>query len=257
MFTRMHSRQMFVPCCESGVAAGALKKNRCLPSARVATSKPSRNSARAATRNQPLTPEVRTSGSANESAEEQNMQVSKMNQGKTAGFTIAVFFFCLSNAGVLLPAQEVAPRAKWTASWISHPTAPLREPIVLHFKKTFSLPTVPAKFVVDVSGDNRFIFFVNGERVGDGPARGDLANWRYETFDIASHLKAGDNMLSATVWNFGVYSPVAQMSNRTAFLVQGDTDAEAPVNTDDSWMVEEEQGQIAFPRVANGFYAYL
>jgi alpha-L-rhamnosidase len=184
------------------------------------------------------------------------MPVFNRNQRKTAGILAAVFFFCVCNSGVL-PAQDAAPRAKWTAAWISHPTAPLREPIILHFKKMFSLSTVPAKFVVDVSADNRFIFFVNGERVGDGPARGDLANWRYETFDISSHLKNGENTLSATVWNFGVYAPVAQMSNRTAFLVQGDTDAEAPVNTNDSWMVEEEQGQIAFPRVANGFYAYF
>ena len=99
------------------------------------------------------------------------MQVFKINERKAARFIIAVFFFCVCCAGVA-PAQDATPRAKWTASWISHPTAPLREPIVLHFKKAFSLTTVPAKFVVEVSGDNRFILFVNGERVGDGPARG-------------------------------------------------------------------------------------
>src|SRR5271155_1206805 len=31
--------------------------------------------------------------------------------------------------------EAPAPRLHWSAQWISHPTAPLREPITLHFKK--------------------------------------------------------------------------------------------------------------------------
>ena len=50
-----------------------------------------------------------------------------------------------------------------------HPAALLREPIVLHFRKSFSLAAIPAKFPVHVSADNRFVLYVNGERVGDGP----------------------------------------------------------------------------------------
>ena len=38
------------------------------------------------------------------------------------------------------------------------------------------------------SADNRFILYVNGARVGDGPARGDLTHWRYERFDLAPYL---------------------------------------------------------------------
>jgi alpha-L-rhamnosidase len=148
-------------------------------------------------------------------------------------------------------------RAKWSAQWISHPTAPLRDPVTLHFKKAIELSAVPAHFIVHVSADNRFVLYLNGERVGDGPARGDLTHWRYETFDLAPMLKAGTNVLAATVWNFGVYAPVAQMSDRTAFLVEGDTAAEKAVNTDKSWMVEVEPGQVPLPRRNDGFYAYM
>ena len=55
-----------------------------------------------------------------------------------------------------------------------------------------------------------------------GPARGDLYNWYFETVDIAAYLQAGDNTLAALVWNMGVYAPVAQVSNQTAFVLQGD-----------------------------------
>jgi len=151
---------------------------------------------------------------------------------------------------------EPAPRPHWTAQWISHPTAPLREPITLHFKKSLAIAAIPAHYLVLVSADNRFLLYCNGQRVGDGPARGDLAHWRYETFDLAPFLHPGTNLLAATVWNFGIYAPVAQFSDRTAFLVQGDTKTESDADTNSTWQVEEEAGQVALPRKFNGFYDY-
>src|SRR5271154_4738432 len=105
---------------------------------------------------------------------------------------------------------------EWKARWITHPTAPVREPVALHFRKSLELATKPAKYVVHVSADNRFVLFVNGHRVGDGPARGDLAHWRYETFDLAQYLVPGTNLVTATVWNYGIYAPVAQITDRIA-----------------------------------------
>src|SRR5579872_1022987 len=95
------------------------------------------------------------------------------------------------------------PHRVWHASWITHPTAPLREPVVLHFRRSLTLAASPANYIVRVSADNRFILYVNGQRVGDGPARGDLTHWRYERFDLAPYLRAGQNLITATVWNWG------------------------------------------------------
>ena len=72
-----------------------------------------------------------------------------------------------------------SPRQHWSALWISHPTAPLREPIVLRFRKAIPLAARPARYVVHVSGDRRFLFYVNGRRVGSGPASSDLRHWHY------------------------------------------------------------------------------
>ena len=92
-------------------------------------------------------------------------------------------------AAVPLSGQSAAPvdppHREWTASWITHPTAPLRDPIVLRFRRPLTLAALPASYVVRVSADNRFILYVNGKRAGDGPARGDLGHWRYERFDLA------------------------------------------------------------------------
>jgi hypothetical protein len=143
-----------------------------------------------------------------------------------------LFPIALFAATAALRAEE--PREQWSAIWISHPTAPLREPIVLRFRKAIEVPDVPQHYIVHVSGDRRFLFYVNGQRMGAGPAASDLPHWRYETFDLAPALHAGTNLLSATVWNFGIYAAIAQMSDRTAFLVQGDTKQEMATDTNAS-----------------------
>ncbi len=90
---------------------------------------------------------------------------------------------------------------------------------------------------MNVSADNRFVLYVNGQRAGNGPARSDLAHWHYETFDVGPLLKPGENVFAAVVWNFGGRSALAQISDRTAFLLGGASEAENAVNTGTEWDV--------------------
>src|SRR6267142_943861 len=131
---------------------------------------------------------------------------------------------------------------KWTASWIACRNAPVRDAGVFHFRKLLRLENVPAHFVVHVSADNQFLLHVNQQRVGSGPARGDLAHWKFETYDLAPFLRAGTNVLAATVWNFGENSAIAQMSDRAGFLLQGDTSTERAADTNETWEAEQEKG---------------
>jgi len=171
---------------------------------------------------------------------------------------LAAFAFAiLISSSRLAPAQSDPAHRDWKAAWITHPTVPLRDPVVLHFRRTLDLPSVPGSYTVRVSADNRFILWVNGQRVGDGPARGDLAHWRYEKFDLAPFLKAGSNLITATVWNFGVSAPVAQMSDRTAFLLESEAEGAASSSTPNGWLVEEEPGQRALDRTSVSLKTYF
>jgi len=176
---------------------------------------------------------------------------------RNCAFRFVIVACVLFGASEALTAQVVPnERKEWHASWIAHPTAPLREPGVYHFRKTFHLDAKPEHFVVLVSADNRFQLYVNSQRVGEGPARGDLAHWRYETFDLAPFLHAGDNLIAATVWQFGFRAPLAQISARLGFLVEGDTKAESIVNTDTAWQVEEVKGHTVHRPVPPGLWNY-
>src|SRR6187431_3359909 len=139
-----------------------------------------------------------------------------------------------------LKAQQINPSLLsdyWSASWVTCPDIPQRDYGVYHFRKTFAMEKQPGKFIVHVSADNRYRLFVNGKAVCNGPARGDLYNWYFETVDIAPYLQAGNNTIAALVWNMGVHAPVAQVSNQTAFVLQGDGEAEKIINTGTSWKV--------------------
>jgi len=120
---------------------------------------------------------------------------------------------------------------RWKARWITLPSALPNEYGVYHFRRTFDLRDVPAKFPIHVTADNRYQLYVNGTRVCWGPARGDLNHWHYESVDIAQYLRKGGNALAAVVWNDGSDRAVAQFSLQTGFLLAGDSAAEEMVNT--------------------------
>ncbi|RWY48579.1 alpha-L-rhamnosidase-related protein [Mucilaginibacter gilvus] len=151
----------------------------------------------------------------------------------TAVLALACFTVSLS-AG----AQTINPTLlsqQWKASWITVPNEPVHEYGIYHFQKSVDLPTKPARFVIHISADNRYKLYVNHTLVSLGPARGDTYYWNYETVDIAQYLIGGKNTIAATVWNDGEYRPEAQITQQTAFILQGDTRVEEIFNTDASW----------------------
>src|SRR5690606_29307945 len=60
-------------------------------------------------------------------------------------------------------------------------------------------------------------------------------HWNFETVDLAPFLVTGENLVTAVVWNFGDAHPEAQVSLRTAFILQGNTASEQILNTDTTW----------------------
>lgn len=130
---------------------------------------------------------------------------------------------------------------RWNARWITIPGECVRDYGVYHFRKQIELSAVTGSFIVHVSADQRYILYVNGHQVSKGPARGDLLHWAYESVDIASYLQKGKNVIGATVWNYGEWSPGAQTTLYTGFIIQGNSRQEELVNSDASWKVVRDK----------------
>jgi alpha-L-rhamnosidase len=145
----------------------------------------------------------------------------------------------------------------WNAKWIAHPRASGEAFGVYHFRRSFELADKPSTFIVHVSADNRYRLFVNGISICSGPARSDLANWNYETLDLAPFLRQGKNTLAATVWNFEDYRAYAQISYRTAFILQGNTPAEEIVNTNKDWKVIQDSAYHPYPLDKAAMQTYI
>jgi len=139
----------------------------------------------------------------------------------------------------------------WNASWIAAPDDPGTGYGVYYFRKNIDLATRPASFIIHVSADNRYKLYVNDTLVSLGPARGDTYYWNYETVDIAPYLAAGKNTVAALVFNEADNRPEAQISIRTAFIVQGHTPREEILNTNNTWKCIRDRGY----QPVTGFFA--
>ena len=143
----------------------------------------------------------------------------------------------LANAGhaQVNAADETILTKAWNAYWIMAPHETGRDYGIFYFRKTIDLAAKPASFKINVSADNRYKLYVNGVLVSAGPARGDTYYWNYEKIDLAPYLTTGKNIISAVVWNEAELRPEAQISLRTAFIVQGATSTEEALNTNNTW----------------------
>lgn len=111
---------------------------------------------------------------------------------------------------------------QWDAKWVGYRYDPREDLGVFAFRNVLTLDAVPEDLKVRISADNRFKLYVNGIMVAFGPQRGDERHWFFDEIDLAPHLRSGENVIVALVWNFGWLAPMAQHTVRTAFVVDLD-----------------------------------
>src|SRR6187399_2512220 len=151
---------------------------------------------------------------------------------RVIGFIFFIISFCVANPQTINPSLL---KETWSANWITAPDAPAKTYGVYYFRKKIWLTERPDSFIIHVTADNRYVLLINEKFVSLGPARNDLSHWNFETVDIAPYLINGNNIIAATVWNEGEYRPEGQISNKTGFLMQGNTKKEETINTNTSW----------------------
>lgn len=126
----------------------------------------------------------------------------------------------------LRPGQNWTERGRWPAFWIGCPGAEGQAlgatdaPFVVAYRLRFTVQVRERRAVIHVSADERYELFLDGERIGRGPERGDPHHWRFESYRLA--LAPGRHVLVARVWALGSGAPLAQLSVRPGFLCAAD-----------------------------------
>ena len=154
-------------------------------------------------------------------------------------------------------AQNINPdilHKQWSAFWVTVPNEAPNSYGVYLFRKKINLTAKPTSFVIHVSADNRYKLYINEQLVSLGPARGDLEHWNFETVDIAPYLNAGNNIVAAQVWNDAEFRAEAQISLRTGFIIQGESESSSVLNTNNSWKCARDNGYRPLRISMNTYY---
>jgi len=119
---------------------------------------------------------------------------------------------------------------------------------VRYFRRAFEVNDLPAKLLIHVSADSKYILYVNSQFVCRGPAKGDIAHQFYETADASRFLKKGRNVIAALVKyygdsfpNYGMGgAPDSVMSEAPGFIADAVLKyggKEIKLHTDSTWKV--------------------
>ncbi|KAK8854485.1 hypothetical protein IAR55_003223 [Kwoniella newhampshirensis] len=153
-------------------------------------------------------------------------------------------------------------RSEWKANLISGPSQPRDEPKQpFRLVKTFSLSSIPSRGArLYATAHGTYEVEINGQKVGDQVLAPGWTSYhhhlRYQTYDITSLLRKGENTISAYLgegWfatRLGRPGTRNVWGDRLAFLGQLELDGKVQLITDDSWQCVD--GPVRNSELYNG-----
>jgi len=139
----------------------------------------------------------------------------------------------------------VSAPSTWTGRWCwtrKHLSRPWNYYAL--FRLAVELPSKPARAILRISADARYMLYINGRRIHWGPARSFPQHQSYDTLDVRDALVPGANAICAIVHQFGVPTFQSCYRDTSGFLVDGTIDLEdrsIPVHTPGAWVCRESR----------------
>lgn len=124
------------------------------------------------------------------------------------------------------------------ANWVSHPDILGGEDRIVLFRNSFKVDDTNKDFIINLSADNHYFLYVNGERITHGPQLSDIKHWKYETLNLKGFLKQGKNVVAIKVINYGRRRFLGFQSIFTSLMVNGVTENAKVLTTsgpNDNW----------------------
>ena len=103
-------------------------------------------------------------------------------------------------------------------------------------KKTFVLNALP-NALINITADDYYKLYINGEYVGQGPAPGYDFAYNYNQYDITKLLKKGENRIEVTVYYQGLINRVfVSGDGKQGMIADIYFNGEFAFGTDESWL---------------------
>ena len=137
----------------------------------------------------------------------------------------------------------------WLGSWIwTDARLPERNAFV-RFRRRVQYDGGPAR--LRITADSRYVLYVDGEWVGQGPARSWPAHWQYDEHDLSPYLHPGENVLAVLVQRFGEGNfQYVWAGDHPGLLAQLDLDGQV-IATDGTWRASPDPALVsAVPRIS-------
>jgi alpha-L-rhamnosidase len=176
---------------------------------------------------------------------------SDVTRGAAVGVLVGCTAVCLSapTGQIANPGgKHVSTKVKWQAKWIWDDGEASPRNLYLLAVKDVDVSDVTGRWRAHVSGDSRYRFYVNGEWMGDGPARCFAFNQQFDTYDLTGLLAPGKNRLAILVSHYGEgtfqYNPTGR-AGALAQLERQEGDAwKVVAATDKTWRVRRHSGFV-------------
>jgi len=128
-------------------------------------------------------------------------------------------------------------KMKWQARWIWREGDPAPRNYFLYFRKKVDLSSVPEEASLSISADSRYILYLNGEYIGQGPARSFPEHQQFDSYQVEGRLNKGENVIAVLVHHFGE-SNFQYIEGRGGLICQLDMGKETVIS-DRSWKVKQ------------------
>lgn len=152
--------------------------------------------------------------------------------------------------------QITAESLRKSMIWLA--SAPPGRQAYVAFRKTFELQKIPQEAALRIFADTRYMLWINGKYIENGPCRFDPKRPEYDVHDVRSCLRKGQNAIVVIVHHYAIgsfgkwYQQCARMMDHrpgltaelTMMLFTGKV---ISVRTDESWRANRHTRYLPSP----------
>ncbi|TVY07865.1 Bacterial alpha-L-rhamnosidase [Paenibacillus cremeus] len=103
-------------------------------------------------------------------------------------------------------------------------------------RKTFTLDGIPEQAYIDITADDYYKLYINGQFVAQGPAQGYPFHYYYNRIDVRPYLTAGSNVIAVHVYYQGLVNRAYNSGDlRQGLIAELVVDGTLKLGTDASW----------------------